>query len=50
MIERIKKWLDSWWNRITEFLLMSGVIILMVYVCFLIAMLMIVVAKNYFGL
>ena len=47
MFERIRNWIDKWWDRITEFLLMTGVIVLMSYMFFLISILMIVIIKKY---
>ena len=47
MFERIGNWIDKWCDRIIEFLLMSGVIVLMSYVFFLITILMIVIIKKY---
>ena len=47
MFERIGNWIDKWRDRIIEFLLMSGVIVLMSYMFFLITILMIVIIKKY---
>jgi len=46
MFKGIGDWIDKWWDRITEFLLMTGVIVLMSYVFFFISILMIVIIKN----
>ena len=47
MLERIMKWIDKWCDRITEFLLMTGVIVLMSYVFFLVILIMIVIIEKY---
>ena len=47
MIERIGNWIDKWCDKITEFLLMTGVIILMSYMFLLITILMIVIIEKY---
>jgi len=40
-------WIEKWCDRITEFLLMSGVIILMSYMFLLITILMVVIIRKY---
>ena len=47
MFERIRNWIDKWCDRITEFLLMTGVIVLMSYVFFLVILIMIVIIEKY---